>query len=534
MSIETLLIGLDGATFTILDALVDGDHYNGPVMPFLGSIYERGTRCVLRSTPNPLTPPAWVSLMTGHSPGHHGIYDFIRAEEIENDVFFTLFDSRDCRVDTVWSIAARAGKRVAVLNFPFTAPPPADINGTMIPGFIPWRHLRRNTTPDDLYDRLKKDLSSFNPKELAWDFEREKNAINEISDSEREDWISYHLPREYQWFSIARYLMKEDAPELMAVMFDGVDKIQHQAWRFIDPSVKEESGDEYFKRMRALCLDYFRKLDSYIEELVSEAGPEAQVFIVSDHGFTSTYEVVRINTYLHEKGYLHWKDASDSENARRREESMFANLDWSKTTAYCSTPSSNGITIRVSDKTGGPGVPSGEYENFRNRLIKDLKGLKDPSSGEPIIRGIHKREDVFSGPAMEQAPDILLELRDYGFVSIKNKQPVVEARKEIAGTHHPEGILIASGPGIKPNTQESQCSIVDMGALILYSLGLKIPDNMEGKVPVSIFTSSYLEKHPVTLGDSVLEKSKAEDAGSMSESEKEKLMEQLKMLGYME
>jgi predicted AlkP superfamily phosphohydrolase/phosphomutase len=117
MSVRTLFIGMDGATFTVLDDLVRPGE-GGPVMPFLARIFAEGTRCRLRSTPNPLTPPAWVSLMTGRTPGHHGVFDFIRAEEQGEDVYFTLYDSRDCRVETIWSIAGRQGRRVAALNFP--------------------------------------------------------------------------------------------------------------------------------------------------------------------------------------------------------------------------------------------------------------------------------------------------------------------------------------------------------------------------------------------------------------------------------
>jgi predicted AlkP superfamily phosphohydrolase/phosphomutase len=167
MSTRTLFIGMDGATFKILDDLTNTTEDKQPVMPFLSSIYEEGVRSKLLSTPNPLTPPAWVSLMTGRSPGNHGIFDFIRAEERGNDIFFTLYDSRDSKAETIWSIASRQGKRIAALNFPFTAPPQKDLNGFMVPGFIPWRHLRRNTTPSDFYDRLKV-LPEFNPKELAW------------------------------------------------------------------------------------------------------------------------------------------------------------------------------------------------------------------------------------------------------------------------------------------------------------------------------------------------------------------------------
>ena len=209
--------------------------------------------------------------MTGKSPGHHGIFDFIRAEELGDDVFFTLYDSRDCAAETIWSIASRQGKRVAALNFPFTAPPQKDLNGFMLPGFIPWRHLRRNTMPSDLYDRLKV-LPGFDPKELAWDFEKEKLSVSELSDSDRENWIRYHLPRERQWFRIAEHLIVEENLDLMAIMFDGVDKLQHQAWAFLDPDLQTGVLSEYHLRVRLLTLDYFRQLDGFIEKLVAEPG----------------------------------------------------------------------------------------------------------------------------------------------------------------------------------------------------------------------------------------------------------------------
>jgi|CXWL01.1.fsa_nt_gi predicted AlkP superfamily phosphohydrolase/phosphomutase len=532
MTTRTLFIGLDGATFTVLNDLVAKNN-EGPVMPFMAHIFDKGTRSTLRSTPNPLTPPAWVSLMTGRNPGNHGLYDFIRAEERGGDVFFTLYDSRDCRAEMIWSIASRQGKRVAALNFPFTAPPPKNLNGFMLPGFIPWRHLRRNSAPEDLYDRLKT-IPGFNPKELAWDFEQEKQALNELTNEDRENWVRYHLPREKQWFCIADYLLREEAPDLMAVMFDGVDKLQHQAWLYVDPNLQTGELSDYHVRMRKLCHDYFRQLDSFIEHLVTAAGPDVQVFMASDHGFTSTTEVVRINTYLHEKGYLKWKEVPDTEAGKRREDSMFAYLDWENTVAYCRTPSSNGINIRVARNPGEPGINPDDYEVVRTRLISDLEKLKDPVTGERIITEIHTREEVFPGACMEDAPDLLLVLRDFGFVSIKNKQPVVEPRSEIAGTHHPEGVFLAYGRGIKQGVVTEQCNIVDVGATLLHSLGLEVPSDFEGKVPRTIFNEDYLAEHPIIIGAPTDQHIKNDESARIDEEEKEKIMAQLRLLGYME
>ncbi len=530
MTTRTLFIGMDGATFTVLDDLTAGPE---PTMPFMAKLFAEGSRAKLRSTPNPLTPPAWVSLMTGRSPGNHGVFDFIRTEERSEDVFFTLYDSRDCRVETIWSIASRAGQRVAALNFPFTAPPPADLKGFMVPGFVPWRHLRRNCAPKGLYDQLKT-IPNFDPKELAWDFEQEKQALDELSDEDRENWVRYHLPREMQWFRIADFLMREEAPELMAVMFDGVDKLQHQAWLYIDPSHQHGELSDYHRRMRALCLDYFRQLDGFIEKLVTAAGPEVQVFLASDHGFTTTHETVRINTFLHDKGYLDWLEMPDTDAGKRREDSMFATLDWKKTVAYCGTPSSNGITIRVAREPGASGVKPEEYESVRDRLIQDLSEFKDPATGERIVTEIHKREDVFAGEAMEDAPDLLLVLRDFGFVSIKNKSPAVETRPTIAGTHHPDGVFIGYGPGIRAGAVLERRNIVDVGSTLLHSMGLPVPSDFEGQVPEELFTDEHLAAHPIEIGPATQQNKADDDAASMSENEKDQIMAQLQMLGYME
>ena len=527
---RTLFIGMDGATFSILDALTVAINGQKPVMPFLAHIYRAGARSILRSTPNPLTPPAWVSLMTGKNPGKHGVFDFIRAEDRGHDVFFTLYDSRDCLAESIWSIASRQGKRVGVLNFPFTAPPLGNLNGFMVPGFVPWRHLRRNTIPGDLLDLLKT-LPGFNLKELAWDFDLEKQAVDNLSDEDRERWVRYHLPRENQWFRIARYLLFEKDPDLMAIMFDGVDKLQHQAWAFIEPHAQDGAEGAYHQRMHGLCMDYFRHLDGFLECLVKQAGPDAQVFLASDHGFTTTTEVVRINTYLQQKGHLQWKQMPDTAEAARREDSMFVNLDWENTTAYCPTGSSNGIVIRIGDRPGRPGIKPEDYEPFRDRLIGELRDLCDAETGEPVIIGIFKREEVFSGPAMSRAPDLLLVLRDSGFVSIKNKAPVVERRQHVAGTHHPDGVFFAFGPGIRQGEETESHNIADVGATLLYSLGLEVPVDFDGRVAEGVFTRQHLQQNPIVMGSATMGPNRDQEAEYITDEEKIKA--QLRILGYL-
>src|SRR5262245_2361745 len=111
-------------------------------MPFLASLARRGVRADLISTPNPLTPPAWTSLMTGRTPGHHGIFDFARYVRTEGIPRARMATSRDVACETIWSIASRQDRKVTLLNFPLTYPP-RPVAGSLVPGFVRWRHLRK-------------------------------------------------------------------------------------------------------------------------------------------------------------------------------------------------------------------------------------------------------------------------------------------------------------------------------------------------------------------------------------------------------
>ncbi len=118
----------------------------------------------------------------------------------------------------------------------------------------------------------------------------------------------------------------------------------------------------------------------------------------------------------------------------------------------------------------------------------------------PVITDILLREDVFPGAAMNSAPDLTLVLRDHSFVSVRNRGPVVVTRDVVSGTHHPDGIFIASGPGIAANHDRPLLSIVDVPSTLLYSLGLPVPADFEGRVPAPAFTDELVESRPVTIG----------------------------------
>ncbi len=529
---KTLLIGLDGATFTLLDGFMRDAGEEGQVMPYLAQLMAEGYSATLKSTAHPLTPPAWTSVCTGRTPGHHGVLDFVRFEDLGDDVYFTLYDSRDIRVETFWERASREGASVVALNFPMMAPPP-QVNGALVPGFVSWKHLRRNMHPPELFDRIAA-IDGFDARELSWDFEREGQIGELMGDQELHSWVEKHLPRDKQWFNIARTLLREDNPDIMAVMLDGTDKIQHQAWHVLDPAYWDPAtATDAQKAVRALVLQYFRELDGYVRALHEAAGPEAHLVIVSDHGFTGADKVVRINRYLGELGHLVWRESDGSEAARRRDLANFANMDWSQTRAFCPTPSSNGIVIRRQSESCPAGVPEAEYEAFREQLIRDLYALTDPETGKPVIAGIMKREEHFPGEAMESVPDLVLTLADHGFVSVRNRAPAVVTRPVPMGTHHPDGIFVMTGPGVERRRGPAM-SIVDTTSIMAYTAGLEVPSDYEGRIPATLFSPDWLRANPVRMGAATAQAPAPRAEEEASAEQKEEVLAQLRLLGYLE
>lgn len=532
---RTLLIGLDGATFTVIDTLLESD-----VMPFLKRQIAAGVRAELMSVVPALTPPAWTSLMTGRQPGQHGIFDFLRKEKPDS-TRIRFLTSQDLGCETIWSYLSEQGKRATVLNFPLTFPPPR-INGFVVPGWMSWRTLQLGCHPTSLYQRMKA-LPDFNARELATDVALEEKGIEGCHQDEYEDWIALHIRREQQWFEIARMLMRESPCDLTAVLFDGTDKLQHLCWSFLDPSSANANPSSWAAQVRQRCLDYFRQLDQQIAELCELAGPDATVVIASDHGFGPQNTTFFINTWLEQRGYLAWADtsaaaASDEEQMGvGRHGSHIDLIDWSHTRAYVSSPSGNGIHILKASPEHPNGVSEDDYPAFCAQLAEELLAFVDPQTGAPVVTKVWTREQIFSGPYEQLAPDLTLELQSGGFVSMLASDAPVKHREQVMGNHRPEGVFLAWGPELRTGLRAAPLSILDIAPLLLYSLDVPIPSHMDGRLPEEIFAPSALQARPARTAAPTATASptaEAEPEPVLDDEAEAEVLRRLHALGYLE
>ena len=532
---RTVLVGLDGATFSVLDPLMaDGS------MPVLARLASQGVRGVLRSTPHPLTPPAWTTVMTGRMPGNHGVFDFIRVDQRGPHPTYTLATSAEIGCETIWSIASRHGCRVTALNFPCTFPAPP-VDGFVVPGYVPGSYLARAVHPRELYARLKM-LPAFDPRELGVDWSLERKAVQGLPEEELEAWVEFHTSRERQWFEILTHLMRDEPCELTAVCFDGVDRVQHLCYHLLDRRLASHGDDRATRRLRSLCLDYFRQLDAMLGDIVSLAGPDARLFVVSDHGFEAAgSQIFYANVWLEQQGYLKWADGvpldRDARLALDDHTESTSLLDWSRTTAFALTSSSNAIFIRRADSAGEPGVPPHEYEAFRERLRASLLAFEDPVRGGRVVESVLTREDAFPGPYSDRAPDLTLVLREPGFLSVLRADAPLKARSAPYATHHPDGVFLAHGAGIRVGATTDPLSIATVAPTLLYSLGLPIPPDMADRPAVESFEPSFVASHPARVGAPLAAGPDAEEAGPEHELDAEaeaRIFERLRTLGYVE
>jgi predicted AlkP superfamily phosphohydrolase/phosphomutase len=533
MTHQTLLIGVDGATFDVLDTLL----HEG-VMPHLQRLVQTGARATLRSTVPALTPPAWTSLVTGRSPGAHGVFDFFRKSS-PSSLHFGFLTSRDVECPSIWSLATAAGRRSTVLNFPLTFPAP-QIAGHVVPGgFMPWRQLRLGCHPAGLFDELQA-LPRFNARELALDMSEEAKAIEGCAEQEYEPWIDMHIRREQQWVDIARHLAQRDPVDFMAVLFDGVDKIQHLCWRFIDPRMTASLASAWEHRVRAKCREYFSELDCRIGELCSLFDDRASIVVASDHGFGPQVRTLFVNAWLRQTGRLAWQpgEAPVSSGASALGLNQMARhvyqLDWTRTRAFAPLPSGNGIHIVRADEGHPGGVGAAEYDKFRDELASELLELRDPLSSEPAVARVWTREELFTGPNIALAPDLTLELQDGGLISILDSPDAVRRRESPTGTHRPEGVLVLAGAGIRPGVRLDPTSILDVAPLLLHGLDMPIPPTMEGRFVTEAFDPAAMAARPPMYSTDAAPRPPEITSAELDAEAEAEILRRLSALGYVE
>ncbi len=485
---KTLIIGLDGATFTVLDSLLeDGKLKN------ISSIIGEGCKLPLQSTIPPVTASAWTSMLTGFNPGEHGVYDFLQKEQESYD--YRPINSSHVKKDTFFEILSREGFSVCSINTPNTFPP-SKINGVMVSGMLTPDSNSNFTHPQSFAGKLRKLGYSLTP---ATSHKKPREYKKDLFKCMEDRLRAFNAAKnEYGKFDLAM------------IVFSATDHVGHYFWNS--------------NNIHKIIEDTYRKADELIGRLIEENPEFENILLVSDHGMTYAKKSFFVNNYLMKENFLKLKNNAstrlrkiatdlgitksnvfkviDSLNLTNRlkkgilvkgggktKKSLINKLflsmddvDWKKTQAFAfGTLGQVFVNLKGRDSQGS--VEPDNYEKVRKDIANALLDVRDPEDGEKIVEQVYEREEIYHGKHLEKAPDLVFTPKGYkyrlsrffDFGSSKITSPTVRGMN---GNHERTGIFI-SKKSLEKNF--NRASIEDVATTVISRYELS-PQEMDGRI----------------------------------------------------
>ncbi len=559
---RVLVIGLDGATFRLIDPWVAESR-----LPVLDRLLRTGVRARLRSTVQAESATAWATMITGVNLAKHGIYAFVHRERATGRL--QVINATHLRAERIWDILGRHGRQVVVINVPITYPP-SQVNGMLVSGMLTPDLNRTFTYPPELGKELL-------AKVPGYTITVDRAAY--LPGSKGEDLFLTELARSIEKRKEATlYLLQKQAWDFGMVVFTAPDRLQHFYWAAMDTRHPLHSQSD--PRLRTSILHLYQQLDRAIGEILDVVGPDVHAIVLSDHGFTGWGKYLYLNDWLVDQGLLHLRRRSPSPRRRLRQnlgrvralrqmKSLATRLspglvnrligprlssrqdllywemvDWSRTRAYVDADRGLHINLKGREKEGIV-HPGAEYEALRDMLIARLSELIDPDTGYRVVQRVYRREELYEGPYFEEAPDLIVEpVRDrddywgnyaeHGLNPAGTGQVFVPASR-LTGNHTRDGIFIAAGPVFQSGMDLGMVDITDVAPTVLYLLGIPLPTNLDGKVLEEALIADFKTEHPLQFEDQGGELLDRDQIPSdiFSDAEAEELTNRLRGLGYL-
>jgi predicted AlkP superfamily phosphohydrolase/phosphomutase len=558
MTERVSIIGLDGATFRLILPWVQEGR-----LPTLAGMMKKGTWGDLQSTIHPLSPQAWASFMTGKNPGKHGIFEFIEHKPYSYEVHYV--NGGFVQGKKLWEILSDAGKRVCIINVPFTYPP-NEVNGYLIAGLdAPGPHSDF-CYPPSLLDEITKKFGDYQLRQHPYKATPE-NFLKKITTQ-----FDYIL-------KVAKYLKAKEAWDFFMVVFESTDLVQHFYWHYAFPKDFGIPPTDN-RNLREAMFDIYKQIDDGLRELLALCAEEETVIVMSDHGFSPCRKIFFMDNWLHKQGYLTYRHKDQKHynltkafhlsfqkyfpnrlkgwvtslapglKDKVRSYLTSSNIDWSHTKAFSLGIDSTNIFINLEERFPEGNVREGKaYENLRDEITGNLEELTDPETGERIIEKVYKREDLYHGDCLKKAPDLLVTWKKFEYntrrgygkegsgssflgSSLDFSEVSHYSSLQKSGTHHPKGIFIARGPMIKNIPAFEEARIIDLAPTILYLMDEKIPQDMDGRILERTVRDEFLSIRPVQFDSPDSEKGKK--APDYSKHEEEYIRDKLQGLGYID
>jgi predicted AlkP superfamily phosphohydrolase/phosphomutase len=519
-----VVLGWDSATFDVIEPLRSQGR-----LPMLSSLAERGFSATLSSTWPPMTDCAWTSAFTGRNPAGHGIWgSWYRAPGAYPCRYFS---SRDRRAQAVWELAADA--RWLVWNVPMTFPP-TPVNGAMVAGYAAPPGARF-CLPDSLLDSLA----------ARWPLD---DLLDTVPHSTLEVFLDDLIRSLDVQADAIIWAARETGADCVVAVWPQVDRAQHFLWRFRDSSHPLSSG-----------VDRVYEAIDRATGAVADAFPDATVMVVSDHGAGDLRGDVNLGAWLAGGGYAAyamrrrprvvesaWKLPPGVRRVARRlapglaRKTVGATLDlgpfdWTQTRAFMGVHGDLWLNLEGREPSGT--VAEKRAKSTLDEIAQGLLSIED--AGSRVFAGVHRRDDIYSGVALDQAPDAVVDSWSTGYRVAPRRDasdqivvpplPLAGVSEPWSADHRPTGVFVAAGREIVSGS--SDISIYDIAPTMLALLEQPVPKGLDGGVVEAALSPEWLRAHP--LSTTAASGARA-GGGEYSEDEALAVAEHLRGLGYIE
>lgn len=297
---RVLLIGIDGASMKVIEPMAREGR-----LPNLSRLMEQGASGNLRSLHPLLSPRVWTTVATGVEPDTHGILNWVTPETPDQPS--RLYTSMDRKVHALWNIATDAGLSVGMVNWLVTYPP-EPIRGVMLtdhalPGSEDNQRFMKETFTGKKDDE---GIPSEAPKTMppAWAAKVEAAAVaaaeplthvpnpftrDPLPMALFRDKFSRYYTQDDTIARLALQIEEENEPDVLMVLFQGIDRTSHFFWGTLEPSSKYPEKLRFSDEEKVIGAEvlrtYYEYSDALIGKLLERYGPEDLVLVVSDHGF---------------------------------------------------------------------------------------------------------------------------------------------------------------------------------------------------------------------------------------------------------
>jgi predicted AlkP superfamily phosphohydrolase/phosphomutase len=430
---KVVMIGIDAFDSILLSRFENE-------LPNLRELKRNAATINMKSVFPPDSPTAWATIYTGRNPAQTGVIYFRNPLDEKSSVT-SLDDSENAihsriRGTCFWDYLSQRGKKVCVL-FPCSAYPPWPVNGIMVSRSM--RHLGRVWAPQSYPPQIAKDYDLSGLSSITEISSPRASTLYKIIDR-----CKALLSNE---FSFGIEMLRKDDWDLFFMYSSVLDIIQHCFWAHCDESDPTHIDNNPFKDViRAFYILYDKK----IGELLSAVSSDTSIIIFSDHGHgMRPVQLVNINEILRREGYIVSAGGKNRqsranylmERAKRTADrivtthgfeviaarllrlfpwakkiyAMPSGVDWDKTIACVSDLSGikaysyGGIAIKKGR------IQDSNYEDMRSSIITKLSRISEPTTGENLMKWIHRREEQYQGEYLIRYPDIVFELQEgYG------------------------------------------------------------------------------------------------------------------------